>query len=149
MKMSGEALIPAPREVVWIPLNDPAVVQKCIPGCEPLQQEGEALVASVRIKVGPVSAKFKSSVALTDLHPPTFLHLASRRWRRRGVNETPRRPWPASLHMALHGLWDVLRGIEMFVRRFKNEAFARASTQRSQFRHDTGAARRTSSIPRS
>jgi hypothetical protein len=71
MEMSGEVLIPASREVVWAHLNDPAVLQKCIPGCESLQQEGDTLVASVKIKVGPVSAKFKGAVTLTDLRPPT------------------------------------------------------------------------------
>lgn len=71
MEMSGEVLIPASREVVWAHLNDPAVLQRCIPGCESLQQEGETLIASVKIKIGPVSAKFKGSVILTDLQPPT------------------------------------------------------------------------------
>lgn len=71
MEMSGEVLIPASREVVWSHLNDPAVLQRCIPGCESLERNSENFVATVKIKVGPVSARFKGSVTLTDLQPPT------------------------------------------------------------------------------
>ncbi len=34
MDMSGEYVIPAPREVVWEALNDPEMLKQCIPGCE-------------------------------------------------------------------------------------------------------------------
>ena len=36
MTMSGEYQIAAPREVVWVRLNDPEVLKACIPGCESL-----------------------------------------------------------------------------------------------------------------
>lgn len=70
MEMFGEVLIPAKREVVWAHLNDPDVLRTCIPGCESLEQQGDTLVATVKIKVGPISARFKGSVALTELQPP-------------------------------------------------------------------------------
>src|SRR5262249_24756968 len=70
MTMSGEVQLPATRETVWQKLNDPEVLKACIPGCETLEKTGEdAFNATVKIKVGPVSAAFKGSVVLTDILP--------------------------------------------------------------------------------
>lgn len=72
MKLTGEQLIPAPIDTVWEMLNDPEVLRECIPGCETLnKEEGDRLVASVRVKVGPVKARFAGEVTLSDLTPPT------------------------------------------------------------------------------
>ncbi|MCR9254815.1 MAG: carbon monoxide dehydrogenase subunit G [Alphaproteobacteria bacterium] len=71
MKLSGEHRIPASRELVWEGLNDPAVLKECIPGCESLEETGEnELSATVKAKVGPVSAKFSGVVTLSELNPP-------------------------------------------------------------------------------
>ena len=71
MTMTGEQMLLAPREVVWAKLNDPAVLKACIPGCEELQSIGENEFQVVATnKVGPVKARFKGKVRLTDLEPP-------------------------------------------------------------------------------
>lgn len=71
MKLTGEYSIPASREAVWAALNDPATLQACIPGCESLDAtEANAFSAQVTAKVGPVKAKFKGKVTLSDLVPP-------------------------------------------------------------------------------
>ena len=71
MTMSGECQIAAPREVVWAKLNDPAVLKACIPGCEELETtEDGGFRATAKMKVGPVSARFKGKVTLSDLDPP-------------------------------------------------------------------------------
>ena len=71
MEMTGEYRIPAPRETVWAALNDPAVLQACIPGCESLERGTEnEFKATVRAKVGPVSARFSGKVTLSDFDPP-------------------------------------------------------------------------------
>lgn len=71
MDFSGEYRIPASREKVWEALNDPAVLQQCIPGCETLEKSGDnELKANVRMKIGPVSAKFGGKVTLSDMDPP-------------------------------------------------------------------------------
>ena len=41
MKITGETLIPAPREAVWQALNDPVVLRQAIPGCESLEQTAD------------------------------------------------------------------------------------------------------------
>jgi carbon monoxide dehydrogenase subunit G len=71
MEMTGEYRIPAPRPTVWSALNDPAVLQSCIPGCESLERGAEnEFKATVRAKVGPVSARFSGKVTLSDFDPP-------------------------------------------------------------------------------
>ncbi len=71
MTMTGEQHLPAPRETVWAKLNDPAVLKACIPGCESLDVVGESeFIAVATNKLGPVKARFKGRVRLTDLDPP-------------------------------------------------------------------------------
>jgi uncharacterized protein len=71
MTMAGEIQLSASRETVWVKLNDPAVLKACIPGCEELEKTDErGFRAVARMKVGPVSARFKGKVTLSDLDPP-------------------------------------------------------------------------------
>jgi carbon monoxide dehydrogenase subunit G len=71
MTMSGEQQLGAPRDKVWAMLNDPAVLKACIPGCETLDVTGENEFSAVATnKIGPVKARFKGKVRLTDLDPP-------------------------------------------------------------------------------
>jgi hypothetical protein len=71
MTMNGEVQLAAPREVVWTKLNDPEVLKACIPGCEELEKtEDNGFRAVAKMKVGPVSARFKGRVTLSDLDPP-------------------------------------------------------------------------------
>ena len=71
MTMNGEVQLAAPREVVWAKLNDAEVLKQCIPGCEELNKASDTeFQAIATIKIGPVKAKFKGRVHLTDLDPP-------------------------------------------------------------------------------
>jgi len=71
MTMSGEQQLAAPREAVWAALNNPEVLKACIPGCETLDVTGENEFQAVATnKIGPVKARFKGKVRLTDLDPP-------------------------------------------------------------------------------
>jgi len=71
MTMMGEIQLAAARELVWAKLNDPDVLKSCIPGCEELERtEDGGFRAVAKIKVGPVSARFKGKVVLSDLDPP-------------------------------------------------------------------------------
>jgi carbon monoxide dehydrogenase subunit G len=71
MELVGEVAIPAPRERVWQALNDVAVLQSCIPGCEELVEESPTVrKARVMIKVGPVRARFSGRMTLTEVDAP-------------------------------------------------------------------------------
>ncbi|WP_288804033.1 carbon monoxide dehydrogenase subunit G [uncultured Novosphingobium sp.] len=71
MQMTGEQRIAAPRRQVWQALNDPAVLAQCIPGCEALEPGGDnRFVATAHVKIGPIGARFKGTVELSDLDAP-------------------------------------------------------------------------------
>jgi carbon monoxide dehydrogenase subunit G len=71
MKMTGEEIIAAPRQVVWDALNDPDVLKQCITGCEEIKKKSDTeLEAKVTAKVGPVKASFVGAVKLSKLNPP-------------------------------------------------------------------------------
>ena len=71
MTMTGEVQLAASREVVWAKLNDPEVLKACIPGCEELNMTSDTEFQAVATqKIGPVKARFKGKVHLTDLDPP-------------------------------------------------------------------------------
>ena len=71
MEMTGEYRIPAARETVWEALNDPEVLKACIAGCQSLDRTEEGgFEATVKAKVGPVSATFKGAVRLENVNAP-------------------------------------------------------------------------------
>src|SRR5271154_1089764 len=71
MTMNGEYQLPAPQQTVWEKLNDPEVLKACIPGCESLEKTSDTgFEAVATIKIGPVKARFKGKVTLSDLDPP-------------------------------------------------------------------------------
>src|SRR5947199_253932 len=71
MTMTGEVQLAADRETVWAKLNDPEVLKACIPGCESLEKLSDVEFQAVAVtKIGPVKARFKGKVLLSDLDPP-------------------------------------------------------------------------------
>ena len=71
MEIKGEYRIAAPREKVFAALNDPDILQACIPGCETLEKLSDTeMTAKVRLRIGPVSAAFGGKVTLSDIDPP-------------------------------------------------------------------------------
>jgi carbon monoxide dehydrogenase subunit G len=75
--MTGEQLIAAPQQATWEALNDPEVLKACVPGCESITlvnpNEYQVLMTA---KVGPVSAKFRGRLSLSDIKPPHSYSLA-------------------------------------------------------------------------
>src|SRR4029453_3946847 len=71
MDIKGEYRIAAPREKVFAALNDQAVLQACIPGCESLEKLSDTeMTAKVRLRIGPVSATFNGTVPRSHIDPP-------------------------------------------------------------------------------
>src|SRR5215831_18787624 len=60
MTMNGEVQLNAAREAVWAKLNDAETHKTC-------DTEFQAIAVT---KIGPVKAKWKGKVQLTDLDPP-------------------------------------------------------------------------------
>lgn len=71
MEIEGEYRIAASREVVWAALNDPEMLEKCIPGCESLEKLSETeLTANIKAVIGPVKTSFNTKISLENLNPP-------------------------------------------------------------------------------
>lgn len=71
MNFTGRTRLPAPRQRVWNALNDIAMLQRCIPGCQDLTAVSEnAYQAAVKTRIGPLSARFKTDICLQDVRPP-------------------------------------------------------------------------------
>ena len=71
MEMSAEQVIPASQQQTWDALNDPAVLKQCVPGCESIDPIGDNQYQVLMVaRVGPVSAKFKGKLTLSDIQPP-------------------------------------------------------------------------------
>src|SRR5215469_11507850 len=76
MKIEGQQKIEVPRERVFDALIDPAVLQKCIPGCEQLEKTAENQYnARLTAGVGPVKGVFTATVSLHDITAPTHYKL--------------------------------------------------------------------------
>src|SRR5271163_2730287 len=71
MTMNGEVQLAAPQQTVWEKLNDAATLKACMPGCEELDKTSDTEFQAVAtVKIGPVKARFKGKVTLSDIDPP-------------------------------------------------------------------------------
>src|SRR3954471_6419401 len=72
MEIQGEKLLSVPRVDVWRALNDPAVLQRCVPGCDAFEPDGDNRYGvAMQAVVGPVRARFSGKMQLRDILPPT------------------------------------------------------------------------------
>ncbi len=77
MEMTGEQLIPAAQAEVWRGLNDPETLKACISGCESIDKLSDTEYSIVTTAaVGPVKARFKGKLTLSELDPPRSYTLA-------------------------------------------------------------------------
>lgn len=76
MKVIGNAQFPTTPDVVYRALNDPAVLVRCIPGCQRLEALGDdAYSMSVAAGVGSIKGVYDGRVRLTDQRHPHSFHL--------------------------------------------------------------------------
>jgi len=77
MEMKGEQRVPATQQQTWEALNDPEVLKACVPGCESIDRLSDTdYQVLMTARVGPVSAKFKGKLMLSDLNPPRAYSIA-------------------------------------------------------------------------
>ena len=77
MEMTGEQLIRASQAETWAALNDPEVLKACVPGCESMERTSDTeYVVKMTARVGPVSAKFKGKLTLSNVKPPHSYSIA-------------------------------------------------------------------------
>jgi len=71
MELTGQQTLSLPIERVWDALNDPAILQQCIPGCDTFTQvDDNQYDIAMTATVGPIKARFQGKLDLTDIQPP-------------------------------------------------------------------------------
>jgi hypothetical protein len=77
MELKNSRLLPVDRESAWQALNDPERLRAAIAGCESIVPTGEnEYEAAMTAAIGPVKAKFKGRLRLSDVVPPESYTLA-------------------------------------------------------------------------
>jgi uncharacterized protein len=76
MEMKGERLLPAGRATAWDLLNDSEVLKQCVPGCESMTSSAvNSYDVVMTAAIGPVKARFKGKLSLTDIEAPSRYRL--------------------------------------------------------------------------
>ena len=76
MEVSASYLFDAPAAAVWAALTDPAVLQRCMPGCESLETVGEGEYrAVVNLGLGLIRGRYQAQIAIRDAQPPQSYRL--------------------------------------------------------------------------
>jgi carbon monoxide dehydrogenase subunit G len=71
LDIGGTEKFDAPIERLWVALNDPAVLTRCIPGCSEMIPTGEDQYKVIlNLKVAAVGGSFEGAIALTDKVEP-------------------------------------------------------------------------------
>ncbi len=70
MQLTDVKIIKASPDVVWAAILNPEVLMQCVPGCQSMTGSvEEGFEATVKQKIGPVSATFAGVVKLSDIDP--------------------------------------------------------------------------------
>jgi uncharacterized protein len=79
VKVTGSAMLQAPRDDVWRALNDPAVLVRTIPGCQQLEEVGpDSYRMTISAGVASIKGTYQGDVSLTDQsQPASFVLRAS------------------------------------------------------------------------
>lgn len=74
MQLEGSFPVPAPRAQVWDAIRDPALMARCVPGCQSAERISDTQYrAVVTVKFGPVSATFNLLLEIDDEVAPESL----------------------------------------------------------------------------
>ena len=71
LDIGGDEKISAPVEQLWIALNDPEVLTRCIPGCTKMTEVSpDAYKVEMQLRVAAVGGSFEGEIALSDKEAP-------------------------------------------------------------------------------
>ena len=71
MKITGTSTLVAPPQQVWDAVHDPAVLARCLPGCERLTELAHDHYAmTVTAGVAAIKGTYDGEVALIEPQPP-------------------------------------------------------------------------------
>lgn len=71
LDIGGNEAIPAPVEALWVALNDPNVLTRCVPGCKSMTEIApDAYKVDMQLKVAAVGGSFEGEISLADKEAP-------------------------------------------------------------------------------
>ena len=71
MELTESYTLPVAQQRAWEALNDTTILRASIPGCDSIEADGEnAYALAMSASVGPVKARFKGRMRLTDIDAP-------------------------------------------------------------------------------
>ncbi|MFP3563878.1 CoxG family protein [Paraburkholderia sp. SIMBA_030] len=77
MELTETYTLPISQQRTWDALNDTEILRASIPGCESIDADGEnAYLVVMTASVGPVKARFKGRMLLTDIDAPNTYTIA-------------------------------------------------------------------------
>ena len=77
LDIGGKEVIAAPLERVWISVNDPAFLSRCIPGCREMRElSPDKYAVQMDLKVASVGGSFAGEIALSDKAAPQACRIA-------------------------------------------------------------------------
>jgi uncharacterized protein len=76
LEIGGEETFAVPVERLWAALNDPTVLEKCIPGCKGMTASGEdRFHLLLNLKVASVGGTLAGDISLSDKVAPTHCRI--------------------------------------------------------------------------
>src|SRR6185436_6931255 len=74
MEIEKTTLVQAPLQRVWDMMFDLKLVSECISGMESVEAVGDnEYLLQMHVKVGFISARFKSRVKIVEMRPPNYV----------------------------------------------------------------------------
>jgi uncharacterized protein len=71
LDIGGNEAIPASVEALWVALNDPKVLTRCIPGCKTMTEIApDAYKVEMQLRVAAVGGSFEGEISLSDKQAP-------------------------------------------------------------------------------
>lgn len=71
LDIGGTEAIPGSADALWVALNDPAVLTRCVPGCKAMVEIApDTYKVEMQLKVAAVGGSFEGEISLFDKQPP-------------------------------------------------------------------------------
>lgn len=71
LDIGGSETVPASVQQLWVALNDPAVLTRCIPGCKTMTETApDSYKVEMQLRVAAVGGSFEGEIALSDKEAP-------------------------------------------------------------------------------
>ena len=71
LDIGGNETIPASVDALWVALNDPKVLTRCVPGCKSMTEIApDAYKVDMQLKVAAVGGSFEGEISLSDKQAP-------------------------------------------------------------------------------